>query len=103
MVKLSVLYRKTEGAKFDLDYYLHKHMPLVQRTLGAALKGLAVDKGLAGPAPGDAAPYVAIGHLLFDSEEAYRKAMGSAGAELMRDIPNFTTIAPIMQISEVVL
>ncbi len=30
MIKVTVLYPNEEGKKFDLDYYLNKHLPMVQ-------------------------------------------------------------------------
>ena len=52
MIKVSVLYPNKPGAKFDMDYYCTKHMPLVQQRLGAACKSVAVEQGIAGAAPG---------------------------------------------------
>ena len=48
MIKVSVMYLYTAGARFDFDYFCNKHMPLVKALLGTACKGIAVDKGLAG-------------------------------------------------------
>ncbi len=48
MIKVSVLYPNGEGKKFDMDYYLDKHFPLVEETLGNALQGASYDKGLGG-------------------------------------------------------
>jgi uncharacterized protein (TIGR02118 family) len=42
MIKVSVLYPNRAGAQFDMDYYCDRHIPLVRRLLGAALKGAAV-------------------------------------------------------------
>ena len=39
MIKVSVLYPNDAGSKFDMNYYLGKHIPLVQARLGAALRG----------------------------------------------------------------
>ena len=42
-------------------------------------------------------------HLYFDSMEAFGAAMGSPmTGEIMADVVNYTNIAPVMQISEVV-
>jgi uncharacterized protein (TIGR02118 family) len=101
MVKVSVLYPQKDGANFDMNYYLTKHMPLVRQRLGAALKGLSVDQGLAGAAPNSPAPFAALGHLLFDSVADVQSALGAHGPELMADVPNFTNIQPTVQISEV--
>ena len=51
MIKVSVMYPNTPGARFDHQYYRDKHMPLVKARLGDACKYYTVDKGLAGGAP----------------------------------------------------
>src|ERR1044072_1245577 len=38
MIKVSVMYPNTPGARFDHDYYRDKHMPLVKARMGAACK-----------------------------------------------------------------
>ena len=103
MIKVSVLYPHRAGAKFDMDYYCDSHMPLVQRTLRTALKGIAVDKGLAGGTPGSPPAYVAIGHLWFDSVAAFDAAFGASADTILSDIPNYTDIEPVLQISEVMI
>lgn len=103
MIKVSVLYPQKAGAKFDMDYYCDSHMPLVQSKLKPALKGMAVDKGLAGGAPGTPPSYVAMCHLWFDSVTEFERAFESSGDAITSDIPNYTDIEPIVQISEVML
>ncbi len=104
MIRISVMYPAGEGKKFDYDYYAKKHMPLVkQRLTGGGLRRLEVDRGVAGGAPGAPAPYAAMGHLYFDSVEAFQKAMAPHGKELFADVPNFTNITPQVQIGEVIL
>ena len=101
MIKVSVLYPNKEGCKFDMDYYCNSHMPMVQEKLGAALKGVAVEQGLSGAEPGSQATYVAMGHLLLDSVEAFQGAFGPHAEAIMGDIPNYTDVQPTIQISEV--
>lgn len=101
MIKVSVLYPNSEGKKFDMDYYMDKHVPLVAETLGNALQGASYDRGLGGGVPGTPAPNVAMANLYFDSMEAFGQAFGTAAPILMGDLPNFTDIAPVVQISEV--
>jgi len=101
MIKVSVLYPNGEGSRFDMDYYCNKHMPMAQEKLGAACKGVAVEQGLGGAEPGAPATYVAMGHLLFDSMEEFQAAFGPQAATLMADIPNYTNIQPVVQISSV--
>jgi uncharacterized protein (TIGR02118 family) len=94
MIRLSVLYPKTEGAKFDHDYYRDKHVPLACSTWG--LDGAEIDKGIDGP-------YEAAVHFRFESTDAIQAAMGKPGtADVMADVANYTTIAPILQTSEMV-
>ena len=42
-------------------------------------------------------------HFYFDSMEAFQAAVGSPKmGDLMADVANYTNIAPVMQVSEVV-
>jgi uncharacterized protein (TIGR02118 family) len=101
MIKVSVFYPNEEGKKFDMEYYLNKHLPMVQQKLGTALKGGAVEQGLGGAEPGSRATYIAMGHLYFDSVEAFQTAFGPHAESIMGDIPNYTDIQPTIQVSEV--
>ena len=103
MIKVSVMYPNTPDARFDFDYYRLKHMPLVKARLGDACRSCSIDKGLAGENPGTPAPYVAIGHVIGDSIEALEAAYAPHADEIMGDIANFTNIAPVVQINEVLL
>lgn len=101
MIRVSVLYPQSGDSKFDMNYYVTKHMPMVRQKFGAACKGMTIDQGIAGGAPGAPAPYIAMGHFLFDSVEAFQTAMAPHAQGIMGDIPNYTKIQPIIQISEV--
>jgi uncharacterized protein (TIGR02118 family) len=101
MIRMSVLYPGKEGARFDWAYYTGTHLPLVRRRLGAILKALSIEQGIAGGAPGSPAPFVAIANHTFESVAAFQAAFAEHAPELMADIPNFTSIEPIIQISEV--
>ena len=101
MIKVSVLYPNEEGKKFDMDYYLNNHIPMVNEKIGAALKGRGVEQGLSGVEPGSPPAYVAMAHLLFDSVEAFQNAFGPHAEAIMADVPNYTDVQPTIQISEV--
>ena len=47
-------------------------------------------------------PYLAIGYFYFENMEAMKAAMGPNGDQLRADIPNYTNIQPVLQVSEVV-
>jgi uncharacterized protein (TIGR02118 family) len=103
MIRVSVLYPNEAGKKFDVDYYRDKHMKLVgDRLKSFGFVRAEVDKGLAGGAPGSAAPFVCIGHVYFTSLAEFQKGMAQHGQEILGDIPNYTNIQPTMQISEIV-
>jgi uncharacterized protein (TIGR02118 family) len=46
---------------------------------------------------------VAMCHIFCDSVEAFQAAFGPHAKTIMADIPNYTDIAPVMQVSEVVV
>ena len=101
MVKVSVFYPYSAGGKFDMNYYVEKHMALVGSKLGAACKKISVEQGIAGGASGLPPTYIAMGHLLFDSVEAFQAAFSPHAAEILADVANYTTIQPIIQVSDV--
>lgn len=103
MIKVTVMYPNKPDTKFDIDYYCDTHIPLVEGLLGDALKSCAVDSGLAGGAPDEAPVFIAIGHLTFESLETFHNAFGPNGEKIMADLPNFTDIKPLVQISEIKL
>jgi uncharacterized protein (TIGR02118 family) len=103
MIKVSVMYPNGEGCTFELVYYCNSHIPMVRRLLGATIKGVAVERGIVGGAPEAPTPYLAMGHLLFESLDAFRSAFGPHAREIMPDIPTHTNTQPTIQISEVVL
>jgi uncharacterized protein (TIGR02118 family) len=102
MITVSVLYPNTEGSTLDMDYYLGHHIPLVREIFGDTLKGLAVEQGIAGGAPGSPAPYKVVGRLIFDTVEEFAGKIGPRFQDLADDIPKFTTVEPLLQISEVI-
>jgi len=103
MIKVSVLYANAPGVRFDHDYYRERHLPLLKARMGDACKRYMIDKGLAGGSPGAAAPFVALCHIYCDSIDSFQAGFGPHAAEIMADIPNYTDVTPVVQISEVVV
>jgi uncharacterized protein (TIGR02118 family) len=101
MIKVSVFYPNNEGSKFDMNYYCNSHIPMVRQKLGAACKGAAVEQGITGATPGSRPGFIAMGHIYFESVEAFQTAFGPHAEAIMADIPNYTDIQPTLQISEV--
>ena len=100
MIRVSVLYPHSAGARFDWAYYLGTHLPMVARKFGAAAKATSVEQGIGGGAPDAPAPYVAIASFTFDSVPAFQAAFAPHAPEIMADIPQYTSIQPVVQISE---
>ncbi|MBU2978731.1 EthD family reductase [Alteromonas sp. C1M14] len=101
MIKVSVMYPNASDVKFDIDYYCNTHLAIVEECLGDALKGGNVDYGIGGGQPGELAPFIAIGHLIFDSVAEFEQSFGPHAEKIMGDLPNFTNAQPQIQISEI--
>jgi len=99
MIKVSVLYPNDEGNHFDMDYYIHKHVAMIQQTLGQALLKVEIDEGISGGAPDSRTPFVAAVHMYFESTSAFYAAFGPHAASFMADVPNYTNLKPVTQIS----
>ena len=103
MIKVTVMYPYTEGARFDHAYYRDIHMPMVKRHLGAACLYYSVDKGISGRAPDTDPLYVAKCEFVCTTADAYRAASGLHQQEIRDDIAKYTDIQPVLQISEVIV
>jgi uncharacterized protein (TIGR02118 family) len=102
MIKVTILYANGDGKNFNMDYYSNKHMPMVAGLLGDSLKMYEIDKGIAGRAPGDPIPYLAIGYFYFNKLSEFQHSFAPHAEKIRQDIPNYTNIQPVIQISEVV-
>jgi uncharacterized protein (TIGR02118 family) len=103
MIKVSVMYPYTKDARFDHAYYRDKHMPMVKARMGEHCSHYTVDRGLSGGRPGVEPPYVAMCHIFSASLDAFQTGFGPHAKEITADIANYTDIAPVMQISDVVV
>ena len=104
MIRATVLYPNKPDAKFDLDYYVNKHMKMVSEKFAPfGLVKAEVEKGIGGMQAGSPPPYVAMGSTVFNSIDDLQRASMAHANELMADLPNFTNIEPQMQVSEIVM
>lgn len=103
MIKVSVMYPNTPGARFDHTYYRDVHLPMVKDRMGDHCIYYTVDRGLSGDARDTPPTYVAMCHLYCESVEAFEAGFGPHAEEILGDIPNYTDLAPVLQISEVVV
>jgi len=72
-------------------------MKLVHRLLDPfGLVKTEVDKGVGKD------PYIAVGHLIFNTLEDMQKGLQALDPELAADLTNFTDIQPQFQVSEII-
>lgn len=100
MIKVTFLYPNKPGSRFDADYYIGVHMPLAIRLLKPALKAVSSEIGLSGAMPDQPPPNAAIASFTFESLQAFSDAAMPHYLELQGDIPNYTDIEPVVQISD---
>ena len=101
MVKVSILYPNKPGSRFDVEYYLNTHMPMANRLLEPAIKAVQVEIGASGVTPGEMPPFAAIVGFTCESYKAFADVFLPNAAELQGDIPNFTDVEPIIQVSDI--
>lgn len=96
--QVTVLYPRKDGAKFDMDYYLATHMPLVAKHWNKyGLKSYAVTQ-LSGDAP-----YSVSAVMEWESSEAFGNATKDEGTkEIMGDVANFSSESPVLIAGDVV-
>lgn len=102
LIKVSIMYPFAEGKTFNMEYYETKHMPMVAGFLGSNLVKYTIEKGLASGIPNQPLPYMAIGIFYVKSLSDYQAAIGPNRDAIRADIANYTNIAPVILVSEVV-
>jgi uncharacterized protein (TIGR02118 family) len=99
MIRVAVLYPRTERKSFDMEYYRTRHMPLVKKHLAPI--AIEIDAGIPNP-QGQPSPNVAVGYMTFASMDEFLERFAPVAAKLQSDIVNYTDIEPIFQLSEVI-
>ncbi|MBD0254432.1 MAG: EthD family reductase [Cytophagales bacterium] len=102
LIKVSIMYPFAEGKTFNMEYYETKHMPMVAGLLGSNLVKYTIEKGLASGIPNQPLPYMAIGTFYVKSLNDYQAAIGPNRDTIRADFANYTNIAPVILVSEVV-
>jgi uncharacterized protein (TIGR02118 family) len=102
MILITVMYPAGAETKFDSEYYLNKHIPLVKELWTEhGLKNIQVLRG-AGKPDGGAPDYQMMALLTFGSLEDFKGAGKSHGREVFADIPNFTNAQAVLQINDII-
>jgi uncharacterized protein (TIGR02118 family) len=102
MINFKVLYPYDPNAHFDFDYYLKRHAVMVREKTGSALRSITLERGVSGLKSSSAPAYHAVATLCFDSLEELKSSLYPHLAAISADIPNFTAIAPRIEIAEIV-
>ena len=105
MVKISILYPNSPGARFDFDYYIERHMPRAIELLNAhtGFRAVSVERGIGGTEPGSPPACIATCVFTFDRVDSFLAAFMPTAAELQTDIPNYTDIVPQIEFSEILI
>lgn len=102
MFKVTVLYPRAAEDDFNLAYYLDVHTPMVKELLGPwGLLKVDVEVGISGAAPGSEPAYALICGIHFSDLQSLQAGLDAEGPTLISDIPNFTSVTPVMQFSRV--
>lgn len=97
---ITVLYPAKDNAGFDFQFYLSRHVPLIEDILGNSLHKLEVRRGQ--PAADGSPPvYTAVISIWIADWAAYETAMAARAKELIDEVPLFTKVMPIIQTDEV--
>ena len=102
LVKVSIMYPFAEAKTFNMEYYETRHMPMVAAYLGANLVKYTIEKGLASGIPNQPLSYMAIGAFYVKSLDEYEAAIAPNRDAIRADFANYTNIAPVILVSEVI-
>ena len=103
MFIITIHYPNADGATFDHDYYRTRHLPEVGKAFGPF--GLGYASVLKGEESADGSPpaFFVTTILSFRDEQGARDALASEGAKaLVADVPNFTSVRPVVQFNSAV-
>ncbi len=91
MTTVFVMYAGNAGTRFDREYYVHKHLPLVMEVWRA--HGLLSVAAFFPAGPGEGT--IAVCVCLFRDDAAVDVSFGSPeSARVMADIPHSTDVKP---------
>jgi uncharacterized protein (TIGR02118 family) len=101
MICVTAFYPAAGEARFDPQYYLDKHIPLVKQLLTPfGLTKVEVDEGLSGAAPGIPPNYRFVARMYFETIEGFQAALPAVGSEIFNDIPHYTDIPVELMVSK---
>lgn len=100
MVKLTVMYPYREGCRFDMDYYVNRHIAIHKED--PAVLGIIIEQGCNAFRNGKDPGMVCVAHFFYESIGKLNESRTEEkGRRQLTDLVNFTDITPVDQISEV--
>lgn len=96
MITVQVMY--PAGGSFDWDYYLETHMPMADRELRPIKWSVLRGTNAAVPPT-----YAAIAVMTFKDSDTWETNFAKAGPALLADIPKYTDVTPVIQVSEIIV
>jgi uncharacterized protein (TIGR02118 family) len=98
---MTIVYQNGADVRFDFDYYVKTHMPLIMRLYGKSISRFELRRGQPS-ADGALAPYVATISIWIADPVAFDKAAAEHQAGLRADVPKFTNAVLIAQRDKVI-
>ncbi len=98
---MTIVYQNGPDVRFDFDYYVNTHMPLIMRLYGKSISRFELRRGQPG-ADGAAPPYVATITIWIADAAAFDAAAAEHQAGLRADVPKFTNATLIAQRDRIV-
>ncbi|KAH7395338.1 hypothetical protein DE146DRAFT_105455 [Phaeosphaeria sp. MPI-PUGE-AT-0046c] len=92
-----------ENLKFNMQYYLASHMPMIEKAWGPyGMKSWAINT-FADPCPltGTRPPYLVQTTCYFDTVENLKIALEKGGEETRPDVERFSNVFPVIWVGEV--
>ncbi|GAC1651670.1 MAG: hypothetical protein NVS9B15_11990 [Acidobacteriaceae bacterium] len=101
MIRVTGLYRWSDGATFDHEYYNSEHMRITKEALKPhGLLRLESDRFIFSE-PSVPGEIIAASNAYFPSVVVAQVALAAAGAVLMADVPKYTNLKPEIRLSAV--
>jgi uncharacterized protein (TIGR02118 family) len=94
MEQITFIYPKSNGATFDMDYFLDKHIPFAVQSTGA-IQSWTVTQYTSGT-DGTEPPFMVQAIATLSSIEAYYAGIKKGNGAVLEDIANYTNVTPIV-------
>ena len=98
---MTITYQNGSDVRFNFDYYVNTHMPLIMRLYGKSISRFELRRGQPG-ADGAAPPFVATITIWIADGAAFDAAQVQHQAGLRADVPKFTNAVLMAQRDRIV-